>query len=124
MASGNWSIKLFDPDEALKQMSTDRKNSTHVALVPLHVVDTCICIACAPTAKFKTAKILFSNPHTSTSPITGDLRSLYTWKPLIMLSVVCASMLIGRAAAVYYGHASWVWRFAKLKHSEKFDHGI
>ena len=31
-----------------------------------------------------------------------------------MLSVVCASMMIGRATAVYYVRASWVRRFAKL----------
>ena len=63
----------------------------------------------ATTVKLKT------NPHTNTSPITGNHLSPYTWKPLIMLSVVRASMLIGRATAVYYVRVSWVRRFTKLK---------
>ena len=46
----------------------------------------------APTAKYKTAKISFSNPHTSTSPITRGQLSPYTWKPLIMLPVVYTSV--------------------------------
>ena len=46
--------------------------------------------------------------------------SSYTWKPLILLSVVCASMMIGHATAVYYVCVSWVRRFAKLKPCEKF----
>ena len=74
----------------------------------------------APTAELKTAKILFSNPHTSTSPITGDQLTPYTWKPLIMLSVVCASMMIGRVTAVYGMRTSWVQRFAKLKPREYY----
>ena len=33
----------------------------------------------APTAKLKTANILFSNPHTSTSPIIGDHMSIHVY---------------------------------------------
>ena len=54
----------------------------------------------APTMKLKTAKISCRNPHTSISPITATSMSPKTWKPLIMLSVVCASMMIGRMTAV------------------------
>ena len=38
-------------------------------------------------------------------------RHTHTWKPLIMLSVVCTSTMMGRATAIYV-RASWVWRFA------------
>ena len=55
-----------------------------------------------PTAKFKNAKNSVSNPHTFTSPISGDQLLPYSCKPLIMLSVVCACMMIGHVTAVYY----------------------
>ena len=63
----------------------------------------------------------FSRVHapTNTSSITGDqyVVLLYTWKPLIILSIVCTSMMIGHATAVHYMYmcASWIWRFVKLK---------
>ena len=65
----------------------------------------------APTVKLK-VKISFSNSHTSTSPITDDQLSPYTWKPLL---VVCTSMMTGRATAVYYVCASWGRRLTRLK---------
>ena len=49
-----------------------------------------------------------SSPHQSQA--TSMLP--YTWKSLIMLSVVCASMMIGYGTAVYYVCASWIRRFA------------
>ena len=63
---------------------------------------------------------LFSRVHapTNSSSIRGDqhVAILYTWKPLIILSVVCASMMIGHVTAVYYMYvcASWIRTLVKL----------
>ena len=51
-------------------------------------------------------KLLFSYSYTNTSSITGDQLSPYMWKPLAMLSALCALMMIGYVTAVYYVCAS------------------
>ena len=73
-----------------------------------------------PTAKLITTKI--RSPILTPVPHQSQATSIlpFMWKPLLMLSVVCTSMMIGHATAVYYVRASWVWRFTKIKPSKKF----
>ena len=64
-------------------------------------------------------KFPFSNPHYSTSPITGDQHvTIHVEASNNAVGSICASMMVGHATAVYYVRTSWVWRFAKLKPSK------
>ena len=82
--------------------------------IDFFTVDFAILAGPYSIAKLKSRKI--HSAILTTAPHQSQAVAIYTWKPLILLSVVCASLIrIGRATAVYGVRASWVRKFAKLK---------
>ena len=75
----------------------------------------------APIAKLRTAKISFSDPHTSTSLVAGDRHAVVTIHVHVEASnSSMRSMLIGRVTAVNYNYTCVRVGFRDSKTPRKF----